>query len=838
MAERSTTPTRPAPFRDNAEQEERITQLLERLSAAWERGEQLQAEAIVPEGWSTAERRHALLDLLYEEMCLRRQHRAPLNLEAFATRAPDLRKEIAVLYRCALALERPECLPQAGERFADFHLIAELGRGRHGRVFVATQSSLADRPVVLKVSGRGGDEHLALARLQHTHIVPLLSVSEEPHGGLRALCLPYLGGLTLATLLRLLREDATPASGASILRHIEAARQTAPLPAPRLRSPAAAFLQRATFEQALCWIGSCLAEALHYAHERGLVHLDLKPSNILIAADLQPMLLDFHLAREPLREGDAGARFGGTPPYMSPEQKRGMEAVRRGEPIPEAIDGRSDIYSLGLVLFEAFAGRLPDPGKRMLPPCRPTVTLAMTDIIAKCLCENPARRYRDGAALAGDLQRRLLDQPLVEAPNRSWRERWHCWRRRKPSFGSSLALAFIIFALLGAGLNLVPRYLARRAASAQHALLEARAYLEAKRYDAAIAALRRGLADLNGTPGQDGLRAELTTALHRANCAELASRLHESADRLRFLYGTETSTNAGSELERLCHSLWDKRLCLREHLAPAGTADGLVDQDLRDLALLGADFKVRAAGAGDKEPATRAGLKILDEAETLLGGNAALRYQRARYAAALGEPAPTTPIRDLMTAARTAWEKCALGRLLLQDGMVEDAAACFDGALTLDPGGLWTNYYYGVACQRQGRCEEAALAFTVCVTLEPKSAAAFLNRGLAFAALRRAEKARADFDRTLELEEDCAEAAFQRSLLSAAAKDFAAAKRDLQQALAGGGAPTRIHLQWAAVCLADNDPTGACTHLDSVLLVDPENAAAHQMLEQARVLPR
>src|SRR5207245_9667574 len=91
--------------------------------------------------------------------------------------------------------------PKAGETIEGFKLLAELGRGSQGVVFVATQVALADRPVVVKVTAHDGFEHLSLARLQHTHIVPLYFAQDIPSRDLRILCMPYLGGATFSKIL-------------------------------------------------------------------------------------------------------------------------------------------------------------------------------------------------------------------------------------------------------------------------------------------------------------------------------------------------------------------------------------------------------------------------------------------------------------------------------------------------------------------------------------------------------------------------------------------------------------------------------------------------------------
>src|SRR5687768_10842491 len=119
------------------------------------------------------------------------------------------------------------------------------------------------------------------------------------------------------------------------------------------------MLAHVSYVQAMCWVTACLADALQFAHERGLVHLDLKPSNVLLAADGQPMLLDFHLAREPVKPGGPlPESFGGTPPYMPDEQQAALVSMRDGRPPDVAVDGRADVYALGAMLYEALGGQL------------------------------------------------------------------------------------------------------------------------------------------------------------------------------------------------------------------------------------------------------------------------------------------------------------------------------------------------------------------------------------------------------------------------------------------------------------------------------------------------
>src|SRR4051812_13023442 len=202
-----------------------------------------------------------------------------------------------------------------GDEIAGFRVLAVLGQGAEGFVYLATQRELSDRPVVLKVSSLEGVEHRSLARLQHAHIVPILSAQDLPETGMRLICLPYMGGTTLEHLLEeLVDRPPRDRTGVDLL---EALDRTTSLAArtPESNGPAREFLAVESYERAIAWIGLCLAEALHHAHQRNLVHWDVKPANILLAADGMPLLLDFHLAQPPLGPDGAGPeRLGGTPP--------------------------------------------------------------------------------------------------------------------------------------------------------------------------------------------------------------------------------------------------------------------------------------------------------------------------------------------------------------------------------------------------------------------------------------------------------------------------------------------------------------------------------------------
>lgn len=367
-----------------------------------------------------------------------------------------------------------ERIPSIGDTIPPgFVLEAELGVGAFGRVFLARQADLAGRPVAVKLSSRLVGESQMLARLQHTNIVPIYSFHRV--GRFTALVMPFLGRTTLADLIETFRRSGDrPASGRALVSTLASRADgtipgsTAAAASPATKSAATSGVPQATLErfsrysfvESVLWIGAELADGLAHAHERGILHRDIKPANILFTDDGRPMLLDFNLAADLEAPAGAGDGVGGTLRYMAPEQLAVLR-TREGE-----LTAQADVYSLGLVLFELLAGRLPfedaqgplnDVLDQMAAQRRrpldwsrlpPEVTPACVSILKQCLAPEQSARYASAADLRTDLQRQLANQPLVFAPDPSPRERLRKWTRRHPRLSSSATIASLAMVLL------------------------------------------------------------------------------------------------------------------------------------------------------------------------------------------------------------------------------------------------------------------------------------------------------------------------------------------------------------------------------------------------------
>ncbi|MFL5341597.1 MAG: serine/threonine-protein kinase, partial [Gemmataceae bacterium] len=380
-------------------------------------------------------------------------------------------------------------IPPAGSEFLGFRLLEELGRGAFGRVFLAQQGDLADRPVALKVATDIFQESQTLAQLQHANIVPIYSFHKA--GALQAVCMPYFGSTTLGHVLQHIQGQAgLPTSGRDLISTVNGRRSitrdsqlpsnrsagSAPAPLTPIEEPAAPAaaaifapasetwkrLEALSFTDAVLWLAARVTDGLAHAHEHGVLHRDLKPANILLTNDGQPMLLDFNLsAPGGVRANAAAARVGGTLPYMAPEH---MQAFRGGQVQP---DERSDIYSLGVILYTLLAGRNPFPAYKgrmrdivdlmfqdrcrnapRLRPLNPSVSPALEAIVLRCLDPDPAKRYQTARHLHEDLELQLAHRPLKHTPEPSRLERLAKWRKRHPRLTSAGSVAALAAALL------------------------------------------------------------------------------------------------------------------------------------------------------------------------------------------------------------------------------------------------------------------------------------------------------------------------------------------------------------------------------------------------------
>jgi serine/threonine protein kinase/Tfp pilus assembly protein PilF len=317
--------------------------------------------------------------------------------------------------------------------FGDYELLEEIGRGGQGVVYRARQKSL-NRIVALKVIGlahwateahvkRFRLEAEAAASLNHPSIVPIYEVGERDGA-----CY-FSMGLVEGGQLDAVAKSATADSSCG---------EREPIP---MRSAAELIAK--------------LARAVHYAHEHGILHRDIKPGNILLDATGEPHLTDFGLARLVETESSVTRTMEvlGTPSYMAPEQAVGNNA---------RVSSATDIYGLGAVLYQLLTGQPPFAGGstyetvRLVLDTEPRqphlwnrkIDRDLATICLKCLDKNPQRRYSSALALAEDLERWLKHEP-IRARRTGIVTRGSKWVRRNPSIAVMAAMLLILAVPLG-----------------------------------------------------------------------------------------------------------------------------------------------------------------------------------------------------------------------------------------------------------------------------------------------------------------------------------------------------------------------------------------------------
>lgn len=327
-------------------------------------------------------------------------------------------------------MPREPVMPGTQIRYiGDYQILAEIARGGMGIIYKARQEKLG-RTVALKMILVGGfasasdverfhREARAAAGLQHPNLVSVHEVGE--YAGHHYYTMDYVAGPSLAGILR--EGSCAPCRAARLLKTV--------------------------------------AEVIHYAHEQGVLHRDLKPGNVLIAVGDQPRVTDFGLAKSLLdsasrEELTESGQILGTPSYMSPEQAAGRHQL---------VGVSSDIYSLGAILYACLCGRAPFVGESAVatlrqvidhepPPVQalnPSVPKDLEKICLKCLSKEPHRRYGTAQELADDLGRFLEGRAVLARPCSRASKAWR-WVKRNPAV-AALAVLSVMLLLSGTAVS-------------------------------------------------------------------------------------------------------------------------------------------------------------------------------------------------------------------------------------------------------------------------------------------------------------------------------------------------------------------------------------------------
>jgi Flp pilus assembly protein TadD/tRNA A-37 threonylcarbamoyl transferase component Bud32 len=735
------------------------------LEHRWKTGRRALVEEYAARFPELSEKGCIPLELLDEEIRVRRDCGQATTKEELVARFPDRRQELEETRGRpdetwpSKKRSGPERLaqtsPAEGGRLGRYELGEELGRGAFAIVHRAWDKELR-RDVAIKIPrqelldsnqlhSRVLREAHSAARLRHPAIVSIHEVVADPD----ALFIVYefVGGPTLDAVLH----ETTPAA-----------------------------------QQIAQWAAR-LADAVDYAHQCGVIHRDIKPANVLMDQGGEPKLTDFGLARQLdaqallTQEGD----LLGTPAYMAPEQVRGESG---------AIDARTDVYALGVVLYEALAGQLPFAGSgasvfdRILhaePPApraaRRTIPADLETICLKAMAKEPNRRYQTAGALADDL-RRFLEHRPIQARRIGPAGRIVRWCRRQPA-QAALAAALIVLATgaIAGGLwyeraratrtaeirSGIERAwseastLAHEAARLRHQPAEWRALLtsamqaidraeQGAAQDAALVDgdLSRRLAalrmEIDAEERDQQMVARLDDILYHWSDIERGGAGYATVDRLPEYaqafreYGIPAIEMAPAAASR---SIRQRPTVVRERLMAAlyawhGIRSGQPDNP-EELAWLGELLVELRLNPWQEKVVTAAAVRDRAALESL-AAEADLAAQSPRLldhlaGALVRENAPTAAVdllrRSLIYHPSDFWLNHNLASLLASSDrpQIDEAIRYFTAAAAVRPNDAGVLCNLGVQLQRAGRSDEAMLCFRKAIGLNPNLALSYTN---------------------------------------------------------------------------------------------------------------
>lgn len=563
--------------------------------------------------------------------------------------------------------------------------------------------------------------------------------------------MPYLGHITIADLIRAYRVDPPASSGGRKSTSARAARTTSfeskshsskvsttdskgrstvlPIwtwdstePPPIIGDPIATLQVLAQ-----------LAAGLSHAHQRGILHLDIKPANVLLADTGEPMLLDFNLSFDttnPHRD-----HVGGTMPYMAIEQLIDMRS--RGQAV---IDERTDLYGLGVMAYEMLTGEVPFPtstsGIRNIdamialrkkgPPSirqhNPWVTPAVEAIVRKLLAPEPDERYQSAEELRIDIQRHLENRPLKYAREVSLRERFSKWRRRNPRLPLQLVALGTIVLALGSGVTAIHYAADNTRYEAAQKAHQTQAALDTIRLDLTLlhntATRERGIQNATALLAAYGLpedrnwrQRSAIRALPDAEQGELVGHLGELMILLAQAKWQQAQGRSEAERTRLSAEAWQLNAAAQECF-DAGTRPTVLDQQALML----------APWVGERFQATPEELATSDDPRSRFL-EAVLLIQRARYASAI-------PLLERVIAQQPqhATGQFCLAYCRQQLGHYDRALERYDVASTLLPNDPRPAYQRGIIYAQTCKSTLAVAEFTKALALDRDFADVYLRR--------------------------------------------------------------------------------------------------------------